>query len=141
MTRRLLWLAALLSLAAAGCRNLDLLGTSPQLFAGTWDRVESIPGNGEEWRLTVTDRQVSGTGSWQGEACCGGPLSITGYVSGRSLHVDVTRYYEYGLVSIGASTYHFDGTLAVGGRLRGAGDSPSTPNEFRKAWRVAANTP
>lgn len=132
MTRRLLLCSALIALAAVGCRTSDTLSITPWALAGTWDRVESILGNGEEWKLTLDDGRVTGTGSWAGEACCGGALTVTGYVSGDSLHVDVT---STGVPVTGVSHYHFDGVLRSGMVLVGPGNTPSRPNEFRKVAR------
>ena len=40
--------------------------------------------------LAVAGPSLSGTGAWSGEACCAGPLSLVGTLSGDSIHVVVT---------------------------------------------------
>jgi hypothetical protein len=65
---------------------------------GFWMRLGNVPGSSEHWTLSATDTVVAGTGSWTGEACCSGTLTIAGYVSRDSVHLFITH-----VVTAGAS--------------------------------------
>ncbi len=76
-----------------GCSAADISGAwgviTPANLNGTWQRLDEVPGSGEVWHLTMTGNTVTGTGTWSGEACCDGTLTVSGSASGDSLHVDV----------------------------------------------------
>ena len=72
--RYFLLLGALLAL---GCSD----ATSPARLAGTWRQDLVIPGSGVAFTLTTNGDAVSGAGEWTGEACCSGPVTVTGTTS------------------------------------------------------------
>jgi len=82
---------AAIALFALGCGRdttsprAEILRDAP----GTWEAPFTIPGSGEEWTLSLSGTDVTGSGTWSGEACCSGTVSITGNVRGDSLHLDV----------------------------------------------------
>jgi len=94
--------------------------TAPPISAleGSWSRLDEIPGSSEQWSIALTGDAVSGTGSWSGEACCGGPLSIVGSVSGDSIHLNVTLAATVGNPAPDHHE-HFDGVLISSSELRG----------------------
>lgn len=106
---------ACLSMACSG----DLLAPTAANLQGRWATVNQIPGSGESWDLSVQGSAITGTGSWSGEACCSGTLSLTGAIAGDSVHLDLT------VVTTNAASprdpYHeyFDGVLESRTVLRG----------------------
>jgi len=80
--------AAIFSIACAADR-----ASSPNALldaAGTWNALGEVPGSGEQWILSVAGSAVTGTGTWTGEACCAGGVTISGTAVGDSLHLDIT---------------------------------------------------
>jgi len=86
ISRRLL-AASLIAVILAACS--DALSPSPQLLDGTWRQEGEVPGSSNVWTLTVSEAGITGTGTWSGEACCGGTLAITGHVQGDSIYLAV----------------------------------------------------
>lgn len=83
---------------------------------GTW-QMFPLPGSNTILTLTQRDSIVSGSGTWTGEACCSGTLTVGGrYVHPR---VDLTLTYDNGSIAefsghvIDAS--HMVGTEAFNG--------------------------
>lgn len=96
-------------LAAALACGGDLLAPSALTLDGTWTRLDEVPGSSERWELSVEGATITGTGTWSGEACCAGSLTLEGTIARDSVHVDVT------LVDAGGGRVihqHFDGRLA-----------------------------
>jgi hypothetical protein len=86
-----------LSTGAPATHPDDLNGPlHPQDLTGSWTAVGEVPGSSEHWTLATADTGVSGTGTWTGEACCAGTLSIAGFVSGDSVHLAVTHVVAVG---------------------------------------------
>jgi outer membrane protein assembly factor BamB len=56
---------------------------------GTWMAPFAVPGSDERWTLALSGEVVSGTGTWSGEACCSGTVSLTGLLRGDSVHLDL----------------------------------------------------
>ena len=80
--------------------------------AGTWAAPFSIAGSGEQWTLSLSGTEVTGSGTWSGEACCSGTVSITGAVRGDSLHLDVVyRQTQPPNPVIGPRFVQIDGVL------------------------------
>src|SRR4051794_29125846 len=81
-------------LAIMACTN-DLTGVSQERLIltvkGTWVRSDQVPGSMDLWMMDVQGGHITGTGSWAGEACCAGTLTIDGRLTGDSIHVDVER--------------------------------------------------
>ena len=76
---------------ALGCGHdttspaVEILRDAP----GMWVAPLVVAGSGEGWTLSLSGSAVTGDGTWEGEACCSGTVSITGTVRGDSLHLDV----------------------------------------------------
>ena len=62
------------ALLALGCSDL----TSPSRLDGAWREEDTFPGNGLDFTLATNADSITGTGSWSGEACCGGPVTVAG---------------------------------------------------------------
>jgi hypothetical protein len=100
-------LLAATSTGVVGCSD----STGPfTALAGTWNRLDEVPGSSEQWNLAVVDTVVTGAGTWSGEACCGGKLTVDGFVSRDSLHVDVTMTTTFSDPAL-IFHEHFDGAL------------------------------
>jgi hypothetical protein len=63
---------------------------------GSWTQLGNVPGNSEQWTLSMADPVVSGNGTWTAEACCGGTLAISGYVSRDSVHLFIVSVVTTG---------------------------------------------
>src|SRR3954464_1986554 len=74
--RRILAIAgAATAFVALGCgRDSTSPGVVLRDAAGTWAAPFSIPGSGEQWTLSLSGTQVTGSGTWSGEACCSGTV-------------------------------------------------------------------
>jgi hypothetical protein len=112
-----LFLGAILS----GCSSST--GLSPTVV-GKWSQVEHIPGNSVEITLTTSGSNVSGSGTWCGEAMGCGVVTVSGAVNGSVIHLDIA--YSNGLIE------HFDGRISVLGTLDGSatGEFPGQPPQL-----------
>ena len=111
---------ALLSLVClAACGGSELVAPTPETLQGRWATVNNIPGSGESWDLTVQESNISGTGSWSGEACCAGTLSLTGTIVGDSIHLDLTVVTTNSATPRAPYHKHFDGALTSRTVLQG----------------------
>jgi hypothetical protein len=107
-------LLVLLLVVAAGCSN----SVAPSSIDGRWVAPFTVPGNGFEMDLVGNGSTVSGTGTWSGEACCAGTVSVAGTINGSSVHLDITEtIVPPG--SGGTIISHFDGKLILNRILRG----------------------
>ena len=110
-----------------GCS--DAISPSPRILDGTWAEEGEVPGSSNRWTLAVSGTDVTGTGTWSGEACCGGTLAITGYVQGDSIYLAIK--------TTGSPFVSPDSTTAVVGVLRSSSEmavsQPTRPGslEFR----------
>jgi hypothetical protein len=113
----------LLACAVLACS--DIASPSRSTLDGTWVRLDEVPGSSERWDLTVDGSSITGTGTWSGEACCSGTLTVNGTIAGETMHVDVT------LVTAGTTRpdvhEHFDGVLATPDMLVGTGAFENGP--------------
>jgi hypothetical protein len=129
--RYLISLGVLLTL---GCSDL----TSPRLLDGTWTQDEEIPGNSVQFTLTTSGDAVSGSGQWTGEACCGGPVAVSGDATGGDVRLSLS------FVANGSVVPSFNATFA--GRLinpntlsgvivrgSGSGSGSPAPVTYRRA--------
>lgn len=85
------FIVATCSLLSLGCGR-DATSPAVELLRdvpGTWVAPLAVPGSGEGWTLSLSGTDVVGDGTWEGEACCSGTVSITGTIRGDSLHMDV----------------------------------------------------
>jgi hypothetical protein len=112
---------AILSIAslAIACSGADLLAPTADRLQGTWAATDEVPGSGEAWNLTVQGSEITGTGSWSGEACCSGTITLVGTIVGDSIHIDLTFVKTNPPPTIPASNEHFDGVLESATVLRG----------------------
>ena len=119
MNRSYMRLFAALSIAcvAIGCGD-NPIAPSAKTLDGTWAALDEVPGSGEQWTLDVQGSSVSGTGSWSGEACCVGTLSVTGTIGGDSVHLDLS-YVTSSNQTQRAFHKRFDGALTSRTMLRG----------------------
>jgi hypothetical protein len=106
-----------LLIAASACGS-DVAAPSIMSLEGDWSRLGQVPGSSEHWSLVLTGTTVQGTGTWSGEACCSGPLSIVGTIVGDSLHADITMVVTIGNPAPNRHE-HFDGRLMSATELRG----------------------
>ena len=106
---------ACLSMACGG----DLLAPTAATLQGRWSAVSEIPGSGESWDLSVQESAITGTGTWSGEACCAGTLSLTGTIVGDSIHLDLAVVTTISATPRAPSHKHFDGALTSRTVLRG----------------------
>ena len=98
---------ALLLFTAASCA--DSLAPSAATLDGSWSVQNEVPGSSEVWNLAVSGDTISGEGSWTGEACCSGTLTVSGNIVHDSVHVQVV--FAGGPLGR-ANTYFFVGALA-----------------------------
>ena len=127
--RRSAWRLAVGLIACAtlgGCGSAVTVSRAATLD-GTWRRVEGIPGNSEEWDLTVTGSAISGTGTWTGEACCSGPLTVSGRLSSDSIHVIVSLTTTGG-APVPPRQYRFDGVLLSPTEMAGVANGDTSSN-------------
>src|SRR5579862_8569693 len=101
----------LVSLLGLGCA--DSSAPSGQLN-GTWTHDYSIPGMGFQMTLATQGNAVSGTGTWAGEACCAGTVSVTGTLTDGALKLDLTQTTTSGAVIAPPFTSHFEGVVLTG---------------------------
>jgi len=110
----------LLGAAVSACSStLD-----PAMLAGKWSQVEQIAGNSLEMTLTTSGSNVSGSGSWCGEAFRCGTLTVSGTVNGDAMHLDIA--YDSGVID------HFDGRFSLLGTLDGSA-STEVPGQVMPA--------
>jgi hypothetical protein len=112
MKKHLAALCALVCVASiTGCNGSEFISPAPVMVSGTWTRLDEPPGSGEQWMLSLNGSTISGDGSWTGEACCAGTLSISGRTSSDSLHLDVA-YLPTSPQVRPTFHLHFDGGLS-----------------------------
>lgn len=107
-------LLVLLSAVAVGCSS----SVAPTSIDGKWVEPFTVAGNGFEMDLVANGSTVSGTGTWSGEACCAGTVSVAGTINGSAVHLDITET----IVSPGGGGTifsHFDGKIILNQILRG----------------------
>ena len=101
-----------------GCSG-NLVAPSAKTLQGSWAAMDEVPGSGELWDLSVQGSSISGTGSWSGEACCAGTISLTGAIAGDSIHLDLTFVVTSSANPRAPFHQHFDGALTSRSMLRG----------------------
>ena len=113
---RTLAFIALLSVAA-GCADSGPL--SPERLNGRWAKPDEVPGSSFAWTLAVDGSRVTGTGTWSGEACCGGTIAVAGDVTNGEVRLDVTVTTTSGGALGQPLHYRFDGPVPVANVLQG----------------------
>ena len=104
---------------AMACGGTDLVAPTPETLQGSWAAMDEVAGSGELWNLSVQGSAITGTGSWSGEACCAGTLSLTGAISGDSIHLDLTFVVTNSANPRAPFHQRFDGALTSRTVLRG----------------------
>ena len=89
----------------------DLVAPTAKTLQGSWATTDEVPGSGELWDLSVQGSSISGTGSWSGEACCAGTISLAGTITGDSIHLDLTFVVTSSASPRAPFHQHFDGAL------------------------------
>ena len=95
----------------AGCTGSDLVVPTRETLQGRWSTLNAIPGSGESWDLTVQSSAITGTGTWSGEACCAGTISLAGTIAGDAIHLDLTVVTTSTATPRAPYHKHFDGAL------------------------------
>ena len=121
MKRKLSKRGAVLFIAclSVACGGGDLLAPTAMTLQGRWSAVNEVPGSGESWDLSVRGSNITGTGSWSGEACCAGTLSLTGAIVGDSIHLDLTVVTTNSATPRAPFHKYFDGALTSRNVLQG----------------------
>ena len=103
------------ALLSIGCAD----STAPtRLVTGTWTHDYQFPGMGFQMTLSAQGNIVSGTGTWSGEACCDGTVSVTGSFTDGLLKLDITQTPRGS--GIPPFQSHFEGHAERGATLWGA---------------------
>lgn len=79
-------------------------------ITGTWEQTFTVPGNSLMVTLATSGNAISGTGTWSGEACCGGIVTIMGTVTGAAVSLRVTSVTTIGFI-VPPRTSQFTGML------------------------------
>lgn len=128
-------LAALALVAAIGCEANPTEVTAARI-AGRWSRLDGLNPYRftENWNLSTSGTTIRGSGTWSGEACCDGTLSISGSFDPDSIHVVVNLVTTSGAPAPPRS-YRFDGALTSTGEMVGlatVNDSVRTNEQLRR---------
>ena len=116
------------ALFALGCSDT----TSPTRLNGTWRQDITIPGSGVEFTLATTGGAVSGSGQWTGEACCSGPVTVTGTATGGDVKLSLTFVATGGAI-VPPRTETFEGRLIGADVLTGTvSGSDAVPVTYRR---------
>ena len=75
----------------SACSDSSPFEPNAATLNGTWAEEGEVPGSSEVWNLSVDGAHVTGTGTWSGEACCGGTLTIDGQIRGDSIYLGIKR--------------------------------------------------
>lgn len=92
-------------LLSVGCVN-STAPSSP--VNGTWTRDFPVPGMGFQMTLDTHGNVVSGSGTWAGEACCTGVVSVTGSVIDGVVTLDMSQTRTQGAM-VPPFTSHLEG--------------------------------
>ena len=114
----------LLAFVSSGCSD----AVAPIVLNGKWAR-DLGPESFWTVKLATNGSSIVGTGTWYGEACCGGDITVTGSVRSGAVHLDLSSTNS--LTPGTVDTSHFDGRLIGPTLLRGTAtyDSPNLPSE------------
>jgi hypothetical protein len=114
----------LVVLVASGCSD----STGPGSISGKWAEDFSIPGSFFEMNLAATGSEISGTGSFCGEAGPCGSVAVNGTIDGIQVHLNFVSIAQIPQVGPIVNS-HFDGYLTMRGTLTGtiAIDPPNLP--------------
>jgi hypothetical protein len=122
----------MLAVGAIGCS--DSIG--PQSIVGLWDEDSSPAGNSLSMSLALNGSDVSGRGSWCGEALGCGLTTVTGTASGNKIHLVTT--FDNGRIE------SFDGTFTSTNSLSGSVRDISGPQiqlPHAQSFHRVANDP
>jgi len=109
--------------AVGGCGSDLSTGVIVKDLNGSWTELDQVPGSSEHWTLSTKDTVVTGTGTWSGEACCAGTVTVAGYVRGDSVHLLVIHVTDPKLSGGPRDPFasQFNGTLTSPTMLVGNG--------------------
>ena len=110
---------------AFGCADGSTTPSAATLD-GTWAREFGFPGSSELWTVVVQGTRITGTGTWTGEACCSGTLTLTGAIINHTIHVDLTLVTTAGVAGFDRHE-QFDGILISSTELVGQGSTDGGP--------------
>jgi hypothetical protein len=127
---RLICVAALL-IGGSGVACSNTLAPTASTLNDTWMRLDEVAGSSERWNLVVHGSSISGAGTWTGEACCDGTLTLSGTISHDSIHVDVARVANGGPTSANGHE-QFDGILVSRGLLQGMASFENGPADAER---------
>jgi len=105
---RLVMSVLVLAVAASGCSS----SVDPQLIDGMWSQDFVVAGSGQDMTLSVSGSNVSGTGSWCGEAIGCATTTVTGTIIENRVHL-VTAFSN-------GTVQTFDGHLVSANSLTGS---------------------
>ena len=113
----------------AGCSS----PTSPSFLNGAWQQDNTFPGSSLQFTLNTNGSTVSGSGSWSGEACCNGVVTITGTQTGVGVNLTFDFVTTAGAM-LPPRTSQFTGSVVGATILRGtfASGSSSTDVSFHR---------
>jgi len=128
--------AVVAALVTLGCSS----STAPSAqLSGTWTHDYSIPGMGFEMTLATQGDVVSGSGTWSGEACCSGTVSVVGVFANGVVKIDVTQTATAGAL-VPQFTSHFEGSVVFPGGETLSGtltsNGQSQPYTYRKVQKA-----
>jgi len=83
---RLVMSVLVLAVAASGCSG----SVDPQLIDGAWSQDFVVAGSGQDMTLSVSGSNVSGTGSWCGEALGCATTTVVGTINMDMVHLVTT---------------------------------------------------
>lgn len=118
-SHRLMLAAAILGSVACGSSVGPNSNVVASELPGTWSQNLDVPGSERVMMLSVNDTTVSGTGSWADEAGPAGNLTVTGYINGAQIVLQIAQ--DDGIV------YHFLATLTSINLLSGSLFTTSDP--------------
>lgn len=130
MYRRLALLGTLLVL---GCS--DSMSTLPSAVYGVWTHDFGFPGSSLNFTLSTQGNAIAGHGTWTGEACCAGTVTISGSVAADVVTLDLDFTSTSG-GNVPPYTEHFEGRLVAPNLVSGVMTSggQSTAYTYRRFY-------
>lgn len=111
------------ALLAAACADL----TAPSSLNGAWAEDFTIPGSNLQFTLSTNGQVVSGNGTWTGEACCAGVVTIAGGMAAPN--VNLVFVFVANGVTVPSRTSQFTGKLLDANTLAGTFSSDGSSED------------